>query len=605
MRIALITPPLLQPNSPYPAMPVIAGFLRGHGAELSQHDFSLELLLRIMTPGFIRKIAEQANQLPQKDEQLQFYIDTAKEYSATVGDVVSFLQGKVPELAWRIASRNWLPEGPFFTAAMEQGDDDGSEALSIAFGNMGTYDQAKFLASLYMDDLAAFITVVVPDFGFAKFAEKLALSLPDFSPVEERLKKTDLIDEIIDEMTAEMLENQRPDIVGISVPFPGTLYAAFRIAATIKRIAPQVKLVLGGGYVNSELRELDDRRVFSYFDYICYDEGFQPWLTILNGVFEHSSEKTPGGSARLLTADGLCSCSQEHCSPLLVPDYDGLDLSRYFSVVEMPNCMHRIWTDGLWIKMQLAQGCYWHKCAFCDLSLDYICRYEPATPKDIVDAMEKLVAKTGRHGFHFVDEALSPALVRGLCTELISRSLNISWWGNIRFDKAFTPELAQLMSDSGCIAVTGGLECAEDRLLKLMNKGITLASARSALKAFSDAGILVHAYLMYGFPTETESEALSALKFVRDCFAEGLLQSAYWHRFALTAHSPIASNPDKFGITIMKNKQQGPRFALNELQFAEKNAPNWERIGHALSTAVYNYMLGIGLDMPVKKWLRY
>jgi radical SAM superfamily enzyme YgiQ (UPF0313 family) len=308
----------------------------------------------------------------------------------------------------------------------------------------------------------------------------------------------------------------------------------------------------------------------------------------------------------VLTKDGWQSLP--HCDaspPMLVPDYDGLDLSKYLSIVEMPNPLHRIWTDGVWLKMQLAQGCYWHKCAFCDLALDYIGRYEPGKATDIVDAMERLMEKTGRRGFHFVDEAVAPALLRAVSEEILKRGLSPVWWGNIRFDKNFTPELTELMASAGCIAVTGGLECANDRLLKLMNKGITLATARAAFEAFTSAGIMVHAYLMYGFPTETRDEAIGALEFVRQCFADGILQSAFWHRFALTAHSGIARNPKQFGITIDKMKISGPRFALNEIAYHEEKAPDWEAIGQVLRTALYNYMLGRGLDMSARQWFKH
>ncbi|MBQ7652722.1 MAG: radical SAM protein [Victivallales bacterium] len=605
MRIALITPPLLQPNTPYTAVPVLTNFLRSRGHEVSQHDFSIEVLLRTLTPETIAKAAETAKSMRRRDDALDFFIESAEDYANTIADAIAFLQGRKPELAWRIASRNYLPEGPYFVKSLDQNDDDGESALLAAYGTLGTTDMAKYLASLFLDDVASFIAATLaPDFGFAKYAEHLSLALDDFSAMEHRLSKHDIIDGFIEELTAKAMQDSPPDFVGITVPFPGTLYGAFKIASTIRRLAPSVRIVLGGGYVNSELRSLTDKRVFSYFDYICYDEGFQPWLAILEDRLAKSDATAPGGTSRVMTKDGLHSFESSPSTPLLVPDYKGLDLSKYFPIVEMPNRMHRIWTDDLWLKMQVAQGCYWHRCAFCDLDLDYICRYQPAAPKDVVDAMEKLIGETGKSGFHFVDEAISPALVRGICEEILHRRLTAVWWGNIRFDRQFTPELAELMADAGCIAVTGGLECANDRLLKLMNKGITLSSARAALEAFSNAGIMVHAYLMYGFPSQTEEEAFSALKFVRDCFADGILHSAFWHRFALTAHSPIAAQPDKFGIRIPSIKHKGPRFALNELPFEEPGAPDWEHIGKALSAAVYNYMLGLGLDMPIRKWLK-
>ena len=272
-------------------------------------------------------------------------------------------------------------------------------------------------------------------------------------------------------------------------------------------------------------------------------------------------------------------------------------------MIEMANPMHRIWSDGKWVKMQLANGCYWHKCAFCDTTLDYIGRYEHPDAKTLVDAIIKLKRETGQSGFHFTDEAIAPVLIRQLCEELLARGETITWWGNIRFDKSFTPHLASLMAQAGCIAVTGGLECAHDRLLKLMNKGITLASVTQACNAFSDAGILVHAYLMYGFPTQTEQETYDALDYVRRLFASGQIQSAYWHRFALTAHSPIAQHPGKFGLSLHASPDpKARRFALNEIPYDEPDAPNHEKLGKGLRLALYNYMLGLGLDHPVRTW---
>ncbi|MBP5639404.1 MAG: B12-binding domain-containing radical SAM protein [Victivallales bacterium] len=603
---ALITPPLVQLNTPYPATPVLLNELRRHGHAVIQRDFSLETVLRLMTPKTVRLAEKAARKLHNRDDRLEFFLESADDYFHTVDHVIAFLQGHRPELAWRIAARTWLPEGPFFQSLYpDDSDDSDKETLEQAFGKLGTVDQAKYLASLYLDDLASFITTTLdPDFGFGNYAQTLTVNLPSMTPLLQRLDAPPtIVDTIIDDLTDDLLATSSPDAVGLTVPFPGTLYGAFRIARRIRQKAPNTKLVLGGGYVNSELRNIEDKRVFDFFDFISYDDGIQPLLTILEDT-DAPQQPSDCHCVRLLTRDGARPVAPESPPSLLVPDYDGLNLDDYFDIVVMPNPLHRIWTDGKWLKMQLAHGCYWHRCAFCDIALDYISHYRPAAATDIVDAMEHLVETTEHSGFHFVDEALAPALVKAVSTELIRRKLPVTWWGNIRFDTAFTPELAQLMADSGCIAVTGGLECANDRLLKLMNKGITLASAHKAFQAFADTGILVHAYLMYAFPTETEKEALDALEFVRKCFADGLLQSAYWHRFALTAHSPIAKNPESLGIRIRQTPQKEPRFALNELPYDEPGSPDWNRIGQALKTALYNYMLGLGLDLPVRRWLR-
>ncbi|MBR0459502.1 MAG: radical SAM protein [Victivallales bacterium] len=612
MNISLVIPPLVQLNTPYPAVPVLARFLRQKGHSVHTSDLSLALALKVFTPEFVRSAAQAAKKRPE----LAFFCAAAEDYAACVRPVVRFLQGKDPTLATLIARRGYLPEGPIFTRSIDptqEGEDATQEYLGAFFGMAGTTDLAKYLASLFLDDLAAFLASAVdPNFGFGKYAERIAVSLPEFTPLYEKLHKTKLtpIEQMIDDLATDLAKREGPDFLGLSIPFPGTLYSALRIAAAVRRVRPGVKVVLGGGYVNSELRDLEDERIFDFVDALCYDEGFQPWMALLDPTIPREPAKPEEDhccgprAKRLRDRNGFWTLPYAKPeSPLLIPDYQDLPLDDYLSVIEMPNPMHRIWSDGLWLKLQLAQGCYWHKCAFCDLDLDYIGRYAPAKARDIADAMVLLRNETGRTGFHFTDEALAPALVRALSEELIRRGEMFSWWGNIRFDRSYTPELASLMARAGCIAVSGGLECAEDRLLSLMNKGITTASAKKAFQAFREAGIEVHAYLMYGFPTETEAEALHALRFVRDCFAEDLIQSAYWHRFALTAHSAIAQDPARFGIRLLPDSHKGPRFAHNEIPFEEPGAPDWDRIGKALKTALFNYMLGTGFDIPPRKWL--
>jgi hypothetical protein len=351
---------------------------------------------------------------------------------------------------------------------------------------------------------------------------------------------------------------------------------------------------------------VNDPRVFAYVDDLCFDEGFDPWLGIL-GQGPRVRTLSAGQNdlnVQLSTFNAQRSTTDAHQRTFHVPSYDGLDLSRYLNLVEMANPMHRLWSDGKWLKLQLANGCYWHRCAFCDVALDYIGRYEAPEAEAIVAAIVRLKRETGQSGFHFTDEALAPALVRRLCEALLASGETVTWWGNIRFEKGFTPALAELMARAGCIAVTGGLECAHDRLLRLMNKGITLDGAARVCQAFSDAGILVHAYLMYGFPTQTEDETVAALEYVRQRFADGHIQSAYWHRFALTAHSPIARDPAAFGIRLLPEVVPGRRFARNEIPYEEPGAPDHARLGEGLRLALYNYMLGLGLDRPAHVWLK-
>ncbi len=393
--------------------------------------------------------------------------------------------------------------------------------------------------------------------------------------------------------------------MGVSIPFPGNVYGALRIARALKAAAPRTKIVFGGGYVSTELRELSDPRVFDYCDYVTLDDGERPLLALLEHLRDasmplHRCFVREGKEVVWKSTEALRDLRHADTG---TPTYDGLALDRYVSLFEMLNPMHRLWSDGRWNKLTVARGCYWKKCSFCDVSLDYIGRYDPAAVDVIIDRIVALVRETGQTGFHFVDEAAPPAALRAIAERLIERRIAITWWGNIRFEKSFTPELAQLLARAGCVAISGGLEVASDRLLKLMQKGVTVAQVARVTRAFSDAGVLVHAYLMYGFPTETEQETVDALERVRQLFAEGCIQSGFWHRFAATAHSPIGQKPALYGIRLRKEpNEKGARFARNEVPFVDPVGTDHERLGEGLRKALYNFMHGAGLEADVRLW---
>jgi hypothetical protein len=234
------------------------------------------------------------------------------------------------------------------------------------------------------------------------------------------------------------------------------------------------------------------------------------------------------------------------------------------------------------------------------VSLDYISRYETVSAATLVDRMERIVAETGQTGFHFVDEAAPPKALKALAQEIIRRKLQVTWWGNIRFEKTFTPELAELLADSGCIAMSGGLEVASDRLLELMQKGVTVEQVARVTKGFADAGILVHAYLMYGFPTQTVQDTVDALEYVRQLFENGCIQSGFFHRFTCTVHSPVGKDPAAYGVQLVPLPEVS--FAKNDVAFIDPTGTDHDSLGLGLKKALYNYMHGVGLEEDVRSW---
>lgn len=603
MRILLLTPPMTQLNTPYPATAYLTGFLRKNSYDARQADPAIELTIRIFSRTGLSRVLKWFEQKgsPASSRAVKSFLFYQQEYLSTIDSVIRFLQGKDPSLALRIVTRGFLPEGPRFRPL-----NDDSEPLDLAFGSLGVQDRAKYLASLYIDDLADVIREGIdPRFELSRYGEKLAASNPTFDALAEALaSEPSLVDQILEELTEELIFLHEPEVICLTVPFPGNVYGAFRIARKVKAIRPKIRILLGGGYPNTELRELKEPRVFDAIDFITLDDGEKPLLCLLEYFQGKRSDaellrtySRENGRVVYKTNSTLHDIPHREVG---APCYDGLPLHQYLSIFEMLNPMHRIWSDGRWNKLTLAHGCYWKKCSFCDTSLDYIGRYDAASADVLVDRILQVIQETGQSGFHFVDEACPPAVLRALAQRLIERQVTITWWGNIRFEKTFTKELTDLLARSGCVAVSGGLEVASDRLLKLMQKGVTVEQVARVTRAFAESGVMVHAYLMYGFPTQTVQETVDALERVRQLFEAGCIHSAYWHRFSATVHSEIGKNPERYGIRLLPNPKV--LFARNDLPFEDSTGCDHDALGVGLRKALYNYMHGVGFDADVRMW---
>ena len=608
MKVLSLIPPMTQLNTPYPSTAYLTGFLRSRQIDAVQEDLALALVLSFFTSQGISEIHTQALTLPEQDRSasVNYFLDYFEIYQDTIEPVIAFLQGRDSTLSHRINTRDFLPEGPRFFSLDAYDDGDSADPLAWAFGALGSHDRARHLATLYLNDLSDVLRDAVDDrFEFVRYAESLASSQPTFNPLAEALAAhPTLMDLRLQKLTMQAVEKHQPSLVVLSVPFPGAMYAALRIAQTIKAKYPKIKIALGGGYVNTELRELTEPRLFDYVDFISLDSGERPLLNILEHLDgKRSVERLVRTFVRNAAGQVQYMNWQEPDIPFEdvgVATWDGLPLNSYLSLLDMLNPMHRLWSDGRWNKLTVAHGCYWKKCSFCDVSLDYISRYETASASLLVDRIEQIVAETGQTGFHFVDEAAPPKALKALAEELLRRKIMISWWGNIRFEKTFTPDLAELLAKSGCIAMSGGLEVASDRLLNLMKKGVTVEQVARVTKGFSDAGILVHAYLMYGFPTQTVQETVDALEYVRQLFENGCIQSGFFHRFTCTVHSPVGKNPEEYGITLIPLPPVS--FAKNDIAFNDPSGIDHDALGLGLKKAIYNFMHGVGLEQEVHTW---
>lgn len=591
MKALLVTPPLTQLNTPYPATCHLLGFLHSRNHNAEQMDLGIELIGRLFTGTMLKRIFEVASQHSRLSKANRIILQQADFYIRTIDPVMRFLGGKDATLAQRFCELTFWPESKRLPS---------DEDLEWGFGLIGNYDRATHLCTLFLKDLCDFINSTIdPHFELIRYAESLCLRLPEFRPLQNELQKPHtLIDTLMLDIFSQRMALCKPDLVGFSVPFPGNLYSALRCAQWIRQNFSQVKIVMGGGYVNTELRSLTDPALFDFIDYLVFDDGELPLLRIMDGgELIRTLYRDDAGAIIRLNFDSKENIPFAESG---TPSYEGLLQNNYINMIELTNPMHALWSNGKWNKLMLAHGCYWGKCAFCDGALDYVKRFDQAPVELIVDRMEAVIAQTGQTGFHFVDEAAPPALLRKLAEEIIRRKLTVSYWTNVRFEKSYTPELCYLLAQSGCIAISGGLEVASPRILKMINKGITVESASESMRNFTEAGIMTHAYLMYGFPTETARETIDSLEVVRNLFANGWIQSAFWHRYAMTIHSPSGIFPQSVGAKHVD--QPLAPFANNEIPFTTSQEIDLDFYGKGLNLATYNYMQGAGYDIPVKKW---
>ncbi len=599
--LLLITPPFTQLNTPYPATAYIKGFLNTKNISSYQIDLGIEVILELFSKNGIQKVFSKSINLTQTSENSKRIFALREEYIKTIDQVILFLQNQNPTLARQICSMNFLPEASRFN----QLDD-----MEYAFGNMGLQDKAKHLATLFLEDISDYIVENIDaDFGFSRYAERIGQSANSFDELYEKLNAPQTFtDEFTLKLLKEKLDLAQPKLVCFSVPFPGNLYSAFKSAQFIKANYPGLNIVMGGGFPNTELRELKDPRVFEFFDFITLDDGELPIELVFENVSSGKNSSDSEFKRTFILENQQVSYKNntkrsDYKQALIgTPDYTNLLLNQYISVIEIANPMHSLWSDGRWNKLTMAHGCYWGKCTFCDISLDYVKLYEPISAKILVDRMEELIAQTGESGFHFVDEAAPPALMREVALEILRRNLVVTWWTNIRFEKSFSKDLCFLLKTSGCVAVSGGLEVASDRLLKLIDKGVSVDQVANVTRNFTEAGIMVHSYLMYGFPTQTIQETVDSLEMVRQLFEMGIVQSGFWHQFSMTAHSPIGNNPEEFGVKPVRKEIL---FAHNDVEFIDESGLDHSLFSFGLKKSLFNYMHGINFDLPLKDWFDF
>jgi radical SAM superfamily enzyme YgiQ (UPF0313 family) len=546
--------------------------------------------------------------------QTERFLSEEGRWLSCINRLVSFLRGRDREWGHLLSLANGvLPGGPRFDACLD------------SLGGNPPPDAAPLLASKLLADLADFISSVLdPSFGLVRYAGTMASASRDFARVKGRADRyimTEFYQPFLDEwQDREGLAGAM--VLALTIPFAGCLAGALACAAWAReRLGEACVVIAGGGYVNTELRFLEDETVFDYFDYLSFDRGYASLAAILERLGTKgvpSAPNVPGTpeepalyktlyrsrrDRRIIGSPDSAGPEDRGCPEdwaavrTVFPDYGEVDFSRYLYPVDEANPMHRLWSDGHWLKAYLAHGCYWHACAFCDTALDYIRGFEPVDTDALFRHLLDQAEKTQVRAVHLVDEAVPPASLVKLAELNMRAGLPLVFWGNIRFEKAFTPDTAAFLAAGGLLGVSGGLEVASEGGFRRVRKGLSLGEAVRAAAAFKEAGILTHAYLIYGYWDETPAEIINSAEILRQLFAEGLLDSAFWHQFILTRHSPLYAEWQAGGhpglrVSAGDEKAGGPGklFALNDLSFAGER--QFEKYGEPLDRLLAAWMAG-------------
>jgi radical SAM superfamily enzyme YgiQ (UPF0313 family) len=429
--------------------------------------------------------------------------------------------------------------------------------------------------------------------------------------------------------------DEAPDLLLVTLPFPGCLLGALACARSGREaFGARTRILFGGGYVSTELRGLRDGGIFDFCDYLCFDAGYGSIESILEveagahrerlyktmyrdaegsvvaaGFDEGDEAASEPALRRCATCDEAQRLRGDEIEALesIAPDYASVDFDRYIQAVDSDNPMHRLWSDSPWLKYSLAHGCYWRRCSFCDTSLEYVSLFCPADIPAIMKAADAAAARTGLYGIHFVDEALPMAslLAFARANKLRTRAgkTPFHFWGNVRFDSSWTEARCEYLAASGLIAVSGGIEIASESGLEMTDKGFDLAGFIKTLVAMRRAGLLIHAYLIYGFPGQSRWDIVDSSELCRQLFASGLIDSAFWHRFVLTRHSRMYGEWLD-GKGTGRQPGQGPKlqpidkpwdFANNDLRFAGDDS--FDEFDGPLAATLGAWMSGEGLAL--------
>lgn len=524
MKVMLIFPPDWYPSEPYLSLPTLTSVLRAAGHTVIQKDVNLEMYDWYFSEDFLKRVLKK---VPQQLDRLR-KLARKRELEAWEMDLQLALcdltRERIAELARKAEEAKRIVRNRDFYDI---------DKLEWA---VNTFREVTAVISLVYSPARICMPPMETDLSY-----KVYMSSEVMEAVQDA--QVNVYRDVFEHLVKPAIEAGKPDVIGISIVLQQQLFSSMTFCALIKQHFPNIHVTIGGNTVTRLRDTLPQSPLFGYFDSAVFYEGETAFLQLVEAVGAgRSLEDVPNALYR--DASGVHTSRltySEDMDELPPPDFEGLPLDRYF----LPDKI---------LPYLATRGCYWGRCEFCDHGEGYTAGYRTKKIGQILDEIRYLRDKYQARHFHFTDESYPPALFRKLCRGLIERDMNIAWTTHMRYEKSLLDEpVWEDARQSGLKYLHVGYESGNERVLKLMDKATTTEVITRSLQLSAKAGIWNHAMGFFGFPGETREEALDSINFLAK--NKDIVHSVGFGTFDLSRHTPVAKNPEKWGVTPYINPE--------------------------------------------------
>ena len=525
MKVMLVFPPDWYPSEPYLSLPTLTSVLRAAGHEVIQKDINLEMYDWYFSEDFLKRVLRR---VPQQLDRLR-KLSKKRELAEWERDVQLALCDLTREYIAELIKK--AESAKHIVRSQEFYDADKLEwAINVFREVTGAISLVYAPARICMPPMET-------DLSYKVFVSSELLDAVQDTQVN-------VYRDVFEHLLKPAIEAERPDVIGISIVLQQQLFSTMTFCALIKQQFPTIHVTIGGNTV-TRLRDVlpNKPELFALFDSAVIYEGETAFLQLVEAV---------GAGRELTNVPNVIyrDASSIHTSPLSFaedmaslppPDFDGLPLEKYF----LPE---RI------LPYLATRGCYWGRCEFCDHGEGYTAGYRTKKIDEVIEEIRGLRDKYQTRHFHFTDESYPPALFRKLTRKLVESHMDIAWTTHMRFEKSLLDDAVWKDAvDSGCRYLHFGYESGNERVLKLMDKATTTEVIHKSLELSAGVGIWNHVMGFFGFPGERREDALDSIRFLEE--NKDLVHSIGFGTFDLSKHTPVAKNPEKFGVTAYKNPE--------------------------------------------------